>query len=365
MMTKSEEFSVKVEKVRELVSEKGVGGVEVGTQANFAWLTCGGRGFINMAGEGACATILVTKDNVFLLVDRIEASRLVAEELSGLAGELEVKVFPWEELDRSDQGLYNDILNGEPFLTDTWLAPEFEVMRSSLTGPEIERYAHLCRDTAEALEQCCKGLRPGVSEFETAGMLGSELWVRGVEPIVLLIAFDERIELFRHPLPTATRLENTAMVVACGRRHGLIASATRLASVRGISSELAQKHSAVVEVDAHYICGTVPGAIVGDIFSDAVEVYREKGYADEWRLHHQGGLTGYSAREFFGTANNKRAVLVNQVFAWNPSITGTKSEDTILVTESGPEILTHTGKYPYIEVRYGDSTIKRPDILKL
>jgi antitoxin VapB len=51
------------------------------------------------------------------------------------------------------------------------------------------------------------------------------------------------------------------------------------------------------------------------------------------------------------------------VYAWNPSITGTKSEDTILVTETGNEILTSISGWPVISVDIDGDTIERPAIL--
>ncbi|MDY7220989.1 hypothetical protein [Halalkalibacterium halodurans] len=56
-------------------------------------------------------------------------------------------------------------------------------------------------------------------------------------------------------------------------------------------------------------------------------------------------------------------IQANEVYAWNPSITGTKSEDTILVTESGPEILTLGKEYPLMTVTVAGCTYERPDIL--
>jgi len=50
----------------------------------------------------------------------------------------------------------------------------------------------------------------------------------------------------------------------------------------------------------------------------------------------------------------------NQAFAWNPSIAGTKSEDTILLSDKGTEIISQVGDWPCTEV----DGIKRPDILQ-
>jgi Xaa-Pro dipeptidase len=71
-----------------------------------------------------------------------------------------------------------------------------------------------------------------------------------------------------------------------------------------------------------------------------------QGYADEWQRHHQGGPAGYEPREYVATPETLDPVGVGQVFAWNPSITGTKSEDTILVGEDGNEILTQIAGWP-------------------
>jgi hypothetical protein len=49
--------------------------------------------------------------------------------------------------------------------------------------------------------------------------------------------------------------------------------------------------------------------------------------------------------------------------AWNPSITGVKSEDTVLVTDAGPEVLTRTGAWPQARVELDGGAVERPTIL--
>ncbi|MDA0733382.1 MAG: hypothetical protein O2909_12165 [Chloroflexi bacterium] len=44
------------------------------------------------------------------------------------------------------------------------------------------------------------------------------------------------------------------------------------------------------------------------------------------------------------------------------SITGTKSEDTVLLTADGPEVLTRTGEWPEIKVDLPIGTLCRPAI---
>ncbi len=51
-------------------------------------------------------------------------------------------------------------------------------------------------------------------------------------------------------------------------------------------------------------------------------------------------MTGYASREIIATQATSQEIRVGQAFAWNPSITGAKAEDTFVLTESGPEVIT-------------------------
>ncbi len=55
----------------------------------------------------------------------------------------------------------------------------------------------------------------------------------------------------------------------------------------------------------------------------------------------------------------------NQPFTWNPSITGTKSEDTIMATSQGPCMITYPVSYPVLEFRVEGTPFSRPDILEM
>ncbi|MFW6182815.1 MAG: aminopeptidase P family protein, partial [Chloroflexota bacterium] len=74
---------------------------------------------------------------------------------------------------------------------------------------------------------------------------------------------------------------------------------------------------------------------------------------------------GYEPREYLVTADSEEQIIAGQVYAWNPSITGTKSEDTILVDNKGNEVLTAIDGWPTLEVDAGDGqTLYRPAILE-
>ena len=110
------------------------------------------------------------------------------------------------------------------------------------------------------------------------------------------------------------------------------------------------------------ISATKVGAPVAHIFRSTTEAYADQGYADEWKLHHQGGAAGYRSREYFADFECPFTVENAQAFAWNPSIMGVKSEDTILVNELGADVITATGNWPQISTGRG---LDRPAILEL
>ena len=58
-------------------------------------------------------------------------------------------------------------------------------------------------------------------------------------------------------------------------------------------------------------------------------------------------------------------VMLNQAFAWNPSITQTKSEDTFIVLENGIEVITESPNFPQISTVIDGIEYLTPDILVL
>jgi len=68
--------------------------------------------------------------------------------------------------------------------------------------------------------------------------------------------------------------------------------------------------------------------------------YETAGFKNEWQLHHQGGPTGYTTRDCIATPNDSAKLVPSQALAWNPSITGTKSEDTIIITDNESIVVT-------------------------
>jgi len=110
---------------------------------------------------------------------------------------------------------------------------------------------------------------------------------------------------------------------------------------------------------------TRPGRKAADVFQAGVAAYAAHGYPDEWHKHHQGGPAGYEPREYVVTPETPDTVAAGQVYAWNPSITGTKSEDTILVGAEGNEVLTAIEGWPQVQVAVAGGQMARPAILEV
>jgi len=249
----------------------------------------------------------------------------------------------------------------------TDLSAELARLRAALLPSEALRFRDLGRRSADAMGATIERIAPGDTEHEIAAALLGESEARGVQAIVALVATDERVYRFRHPPPTDKRLDKYAMVVLCGRRQGLVSSITRLVHFGPMPDELRRKQRAVARVDAAFIGATRPGARLSEVFARAVQEYAAVGFPDEWRRHHQGGPAGYEPREYLGTptSEGEKVVAVGQVYAWNPSVAGIKSEDTILVGQADSEVLTTIDGWPLVAVELDGRSYTRPAVLEV
>jgi Xaa-Pro dipeptidase len=292
-------------------------------------------------------------------------------ELEELAGrDIEIVVLPWWDQERARRTA-GDLIGDAVVACDTdrlglglpALPAAFAEIRWSLTAEEVVRYREGASRLVRAVEETCVAFAPGHTELEIAGLFTDNARRAGCEPVVTLVAADSRIDRFRRPIPTAKPVERLALI-ACGATYrGLTASVARLVAFRSVPLGLRARHDAVCSVDAVAIAATRPGADMADIVRTMQAVYAERGLADEWQQHHLGGPTGYSTRELVVTPATKAIVRPNQAFAWNPTAAGTRSEDTILATDTGGEVLTVSEAWPVIVPEARGHVVPRPDIL--
>lgn len=354
--------NIKIERIRKLLDDREKDVLILYSQPSFAWLT-GGRGHINSASESACGQIAVTKSSVFLITNNIEAERLKKEE--GCEVFDEIRIYSWDEPSGQIEVLNEMIdMDKQQVVHEEEWDQELTNLRSLLTDSDREKYRKLGHEAAMALETTCMNLKRGQTEWEAASQLAFNCLAAGIEPIVNLVAADERVYHYRHPLPTRKSISDYALVVLGGRRNGLVVSLSRLVHFGKVPEDLKFRHEAVTSIDAAFITNTVPGEPLSAVYQKGKQEYAHQGFAKEWMNHHQGGLTGYRSREIKVADGTDGVVREGQAYAWNPSIAGVKSEDTILVGQSGWEVITRTGHFPEKVIEMNGRTIQRPVILE-
>jgi Xaa-Pro aminopeptidase len=374
-MTLTNEIEEKTERLLRLISEAGLGGLLINSQPNFSWLTAGGKNGIDLSRENGAGTLFLRRDGArFVLANKIEMNRLLTEELPG-QGYQPVQ-FAWEEekgnpsltadlarsLVKDELPLGSDISLGENVrLVDGAIARA----RYGLTSAEVDRFKELGRDAGTAIGNMSRKLEPGVTEREVARRAIDALAAVGAYSVVTLVAADDRLKLFRHPVPTDLRWRKVLMIVVCARRGGLIASLTRIVCAGAIPEDLGSRTRGSAYVNARLFDGTKPGVTGRELHELATLAYSEAGFPGEEHLHHQGGAAGYRTRDWFAHPLSTDKVQNAQAFAWNPSITGSKVEETCIAFEDGIEIITGTPGWPSIPIEIEGRPYLLPGVLSL
>jgi Xaa-Pro dipeptidase len=366
-MAAKEEIQEKEGRIKSFLEKKGFKALLLKRQANFSWLTCGGLNLVGITTELGATSLLITGKEKFLISNNIEAPRMVEEEALEQQGFV-VKAYPWHE-DREAAIVKELAGNGQlgsdvPFPGAVTVPEEVARLRYSLTPEEVNRYRWLGETASRALEQTLMETRRGEKESAVVGRLCSDLWKDRIDPVTLMAAADDRVSRFRHPIPTEKRVEKYLMVSVNARKWGLIVSFTRFVHFGRVPDELLEKYLANVFIDCTFMAASLPGLPAREVLRRGIDAYREKGFPEEWNLHHQGGSIGYTGRDYRTTFNTQEIIQENQAFTWNPSITGTKSEDTILATTKGPEMITRPVLFPKLRVEAEGMSFIRPGILE-
>ncbi|SIR82260.1 M24 family metallopeptidase [Natronorubrum thiooxidans] len=348
----------------------------------FAWLT-GGNTVVDRETDAGVAAVGYDGTEIRIVANNIEAERIAAEELPDLEREaVSLETFPWHA-DSLGGAIAARVADDERAAADIDIPGLERVdptpLRQPLTDRDRERYRTLGQETAAAVESVCRELRAEDSEHEVASALRVALSARDIEAPVVLVGGSERAQQYRHYTPTEAELGDYALVSVTTQRAGLHASCTRTVAFDP-PAWLEQRHEAAARVETTALAATQAaasdGGTAGDVFGAVQDAYDAVGWDGEWEHHHQGGAAGFAGREWIATPDHEATVTAPMAYAWNPTVEGAKSEDTVLVTADGDgaatdeasiEPLTVTGNWPTTSVKAvdGDLELERPAVLGL
>lgn len=358
----------------EFLEERGLEAVWFARPNGFAWLTGGSNVVDRDAPVGVAAA---GYDGEFRVVtDNIEGERIAAEAVPDA---FSVEEAPWYSSSLAEAVADR---SPTPAAADVPIPgfDEFDPgrLRQPLSGEDTKRHRELGREVAAAVESVCRELEPEDTEHEVAAGIRISLAAGDVEAPVVLVGGGERARKYRHYTPTDAELGDYALVSVTAERGGLYASCTRTVAFEP-PDWLRERFRTAARVEATALAATRAAArddgngansrdgansrsgtnsrdgatttlgTAGDVFGAIQRAYDALDWNGEWQNHHQGGAAGYAGREWIATPDAEEPVYAPMAYAWNPTVQGAKSEDTVLI-DDGFETLTETGDWPTLEV---------------
>jgi Xaa-Pro aminopeptidase len=353
MSARAAEVADKLALLRAALAETGATAVRLRGTDWFAWATAGGDAAVLLAADCGVAEVLVTREDAVVLTDAVEAERLRLEQVP--AG-FTFHIAPWAETELRETYVLGAarggvVLSDHPRTTngnggEQPLPASLRLRRMVLHPAEQARYRVLGREAAVALTQVLSAARPDWTELDLAAAAAQALWRRGIQPALVLAAGARRLPLFRHPVPTMEPLGARAMLAVGARRHGLVVNLARTVAFGPLSDDERNAQADLLQVEATGLDAVRPGQSLAAVYHALEAAYRHANRPDAILEHHQGGITGYQAREIVASPSTATGIETGMAFALDPGFAGLKTEDTFLLGADGLENLTVDPDWP-------------------
>ncbi|MEQ1884682.1 MAG: Xaa-Pro peptidase family protein [Bryobacteraceae bacterium] len=227
-----------------------------------------------------------------------------------------------------------------------------ENLRMVKSAGEIAKIRASVRVNSEAYENVIRRVRPGVRESDIAAELEYQMKLLGAEKPAFdsIVAAGERTSL-PHAHPTGYRLAgNELLLVDMGAfLDGYASDMTRVVHLGTPPKRVKQMYAAVLEAQLAAIDTVRPGATSGSVDRAARQVLKKHGL-DKFFVHSTGHGLGLEIHEPPRLGRKDETILqpgmavTIEPGAYIEGKGGIRIEDTVLVTETGCEILTPTPK---------------------
>lgn len=347
------EAAGKRQRALDLVRDSSADVLVIDDMPTVRWLLCG-RG-CSLPDEGVA--VVIDGEAAAVLVPESDARRVIQEERLDALG---YRVYCY----RREDGLQAIVAE----LTDARriggmsLRQPLRELRRDLQPAECTRLRAAGRASAAAFTATFDHLHPHMSERDAAAHLAFELTTRGILPRAIAAVGETRQLAYTLAPPSPARLGRNALFAISGEREGLTLSMTRIVSFVEPTTALRSRVAIAAEIESRLVAASVPGAFTGDIRAVAVEAFAQFGFSRDHKPECRGGLGGYDYPSLYDGPAADEYLPGSCAVSWRPLLPGGgASQDTVLVSPAGPEVVTWM---PELEELL-TSGVPRPAIVRL
>ena len=231
-----------------------------------------------------------------------------------------------------------------------------ESLRMVKSPEEIALIRAAVQLTSAVFARSMRSVKAGMSERDLAAEIDYQMLRGGADKPAFdtIVAFGRRAAL-PHASPTSTSLQsNELLLIDMGaQRQGYSSDMTRIAFFGRPSAQIKSLYRAVLESQLAAIDTIRPGATAHQVDRAARSTLKKHGL-DKVFLHSTGHGLGLEIHEppRLGrkepTPLRPGMVITVEPGAYQEGFTGVRIEDTVLVTQSGCEVLTPTSKELFV-----------------
>jgi Xaa-Pro aminopeptidase len=358
------DIDAKQERIAALLKELNCEGILLFEPENFAWLTAGasGRGQIDNAEKPA---LYLSADQRWILCRNVDTQLIFDEELDGLGFQL--KEWPW---DRGRDQLITDLSQGRTLASDRsyrsckHAGEHLKKLRRNLTSYEQACLLTLGRIVVTSLEATGYAITSTATEVDAAGQLSHRLILRGVQPLVLTVAGENRLQNYRSYTCGSVPIGSNVTLAATARKFGLCVSAARTVSFGAPDEKFRQAHNAACKISATYVACSWPDAMSREVLAAGRRVYKLTGYEHEWAQCPPGHVTGRAPMEIKFLTRTEELMQAGWPVVWQAGVGPALSCDTYLLQAEGPQDVTMAQSWPQRKIYVQGAHFLRPDILQ-
>lgn len=226
----------------------------------------------------------------------------------------------------------------------------FRSSRLIKTGGELHQLRTASAITEAAMLKAVGQAHEGMSELDISGIISGEIVKAGGIPRFIVVTSGER-SAYVDAYASSRRLGRGDLLrLDLGATYqGYWADMARTFVMGGATLEQERRYEALRLGEAAQLEMVRPGIAASDLFDVAIESVRSNGF-DGYDRHHCGHAIGLAANEFPQIAAGSETVLEPGMtfcvetpyyeLGWG----GMMVEDTVIVTETGAELLTHSDR---------------------